>query len=63
MTAGVGILCDCVEVMGWHQEPYLHEGERCFMSESERLLKSTDRKERGINGKGDTHPQFQKPKR
>jgi len=62
MTAGVGILCACVEVMGWHQAPYLCEGERSFMSESEKLIKSNDRKERRIN-RGDTHPQFQKPKR
>lgn len=63
MTAGVGILCDCVEEMGWHQEPYLCEGERYFMSESKRLIKSNDRKKRGINGEGDTHPQFHKPER
>lgn len=63
MTAGVGILCDCVEVMGWHREPYLCEGERCFMSEFERLIKSNDGKERERKGDGDTYPQFQKPKR
>lgn len=33
------------------------------MSESESLIKSSDRKEKGINAEGDTHPQFQDPKR
>lgn len=32
-----------------------------FMSKSDRLLKSNDRRERGTKGDGDTH--LQKPKR